>query len=195
MNLFFCGRFGPLFEQIAEQIEILLFGQFFGDVRGHGRELDDLAFVDFRNGKANFAALIVGHDESLSFFTQGQASEYAAVFHRDDGGAKGLIDVAAGVERVFQQAVEAAQADSIEFGANLASIVAKSVAAGTLLLEDNLPGCKIRLGRKKPRAALLEEHADLFILGGKTFEQPVPAGIEVRHTSGTQAFFDGAILE
>ena len=67
-----------------------------------------------------------------------EAGEDAAVGEAEGGGAEGDIDVAVGVEDVFEEAIEAAVADAVELGADEDALVGDFVAGGAVLFIDGL---------------------------------------------------------
>ena len=75
-----------------------------------------------------------------------QTADDLAVLESEVGDAKGLVDVAVGVEDVFHQAVEAAAADAVELGADLGPLAAELVADRAVLLEDLGPRARVGLG-------------------------------------------------
>ena len=65
---------------------------------------------DFAAGEADFLALHrIGQHEHFTFFAKQQARDDTAAGRVDERGAEGLVDIAAGIERVFEQAIKAAQ--------------------------------------------------------------------------------------
>ena len=78
----------------------------------------------------------VGEDEHLAFLSKQKSGETLAVLGGDRRRAEELIDVAIGIERVFQQPIDPAQADAVKLRADARSFSLELMAIGAVLDED-----------------------------------------------------------
>ena len=92
----------------------------------------------------------------VAFFAADEAGENAAVGKAQRRGAKGNIDVAVGIEDVFEEAVETAIADAVELRADERAFVANLMTGGAVLFVDSLAALAIRCGAGEGAAALAE---------------------------------------
>ena len=143
LPLILLGNSLPAGEQVGHQVGEFVGGDDFGDVGGHEGEGGLLLLVDVGFGEGEFLALSVGEDELGAFFAADEAGEDAAVGEAERGGAEGDIDVAVGVEDVFEQAVEAAVADAVELRADERAFVGDLVAGGAVLFIDGLAALEV----------------------------------------------------
>ena len=88
----------------------------------------------------------VGEDEEGAFLAAEEAGDGAAVFEGGDAVAEDVVDVAVGVEDVFAEAIEAAMADAVEFGADAAALAGEVVANGAVELKELGSGGGVGLG-------------------------------------------------
>src|SRR5206468_3890001 len=79
----------------------------------HRRQLRNDPLLDALLSDAHFFALVVGQDHDLAFLAEYQPGDRLAVRKVQRRGAEGLIDIAIGVDEVFEQAVDAANAEAL----------------------------------------------------------------------------------
>ena len=110
-----------------------------------------------------FLARGVGEDELILFFAADESGGGGAVGFYDCGDAEGEVDVAVGIEDVFDEAFKTAIADAVEIGSEAVALAGDLVAGGALLPENELPGSGIsRVGTtKKPRVCACKTAACL----------------------------------
>src|SRR5262249_19561508 len=153
----------PLFEEIGEQvIEIALRDQV-GPVGRHGRKLRHAPFFDRVLWNANLLALPIGHDQHFALFSKQQTCDRLTVLEGERCSAKCLIDVAVGIKDVFQQTIDAPDADAIELRANLGALAAKLVAVRTVLLVNLRSDSQICFCGGEANPAPLEEFLQMLV--------------------------------
>ena len=116
------------------------------EIGRHRRQLRDEPLLDAFLVHANFLALVVGEDDDLTLLAKDEARNCLTVRQIQRRGPEGLIDVAIRVEDVFEQPIHAADADTIELGANLGALIGDLMAGSAVLLEDLGPLRGIDLG-------------------------------------------------
>ena len=71
---------------------------------------------------------VVDEDEKGSFLAADEGGDHLAVVGHEDGGAEGDVDVAAGVEQIFDEPFHATEADAVELRADLGTFTPELVA-------------------------------------------------------------------
>src|SRR5207244_7146408 len=89
--------------------------------------LGDLVFGDF-----DVLAGGVGEDDQLAFLAALEAGDVAAIFEGEDGIEEGGIDVAVGVEDVFDDAIQAAGGDAVELRADVGAFAFDGMTDGAI---------------------------------------------------------------
>ena len=79
-----------------------------------------------------------------------QTGDDLAVLEGEVRDPEALVDVAIGVEDVFEQPLEAAAADAVELGADLGPLALELVADPAVLLEDLGPSGQVVGRRRNP---------------------------------------------
>jgi hypothetical protein len=114
-----------------------------------------------------------------AFGAEVQAGARLAVFQRDGGEAEVGVDVAAGVEDVFDHALDAARTDTVERGAEVAAGVFDAVTGGAVLGEERRTACGVGLGGSDRGGAGEDESVEAGVFGGEIFDEGGGALAEV----------------
>src|SRR5262249_5376681 len=135
-RLLLIGRL--LSQQIGEKVIEVRLGHLIDNIGRHWRELRDGALVNARLRHPHLLALVVRQHQDRSLLLQQQPRNHLSLLERQCRCPERLIDVAVGVERVLQQAIEPAQADAVQLWADLRPLAAELMADGAVLLKDLL---------------------------------------------------------
>ena len=101
-----------------------------------------------------------------------------AVFQRDGREAEVGVDVAAGVEDVFDGSLDRARTDTVERGAEVAAGVFDAVAGGAVLGEERRSACGVGFGGGEGGGAGEDESVEAGVFGGEIFNEGGGASAE-----------------